>query len=73
VAVVRAVLYLGRSFDLKIVAEGIETSQQEADLIKLGCKSGQGYLYDRPMPADTLLRKLSGPDYGIRVGGDATS
>jgi EAL domain-containing protein (putative c-di-GMP-specific phosphodiesterase class I) len=68
VAVVRAVLYLGRSFDLKIIAEGIETPQQEADLINLGCKSGQGYLYDRPMPSGALLRKLSETDYRMRIG-----
>ena len=61
VAVVRAILYLGRSFDLNIIAEGIETSQQEADLIRLGCKSGQGCLYDRPMPSEALIRKLSEP------------
>jgi EAL domain-containing protein (putative c-di-GMP-specific phosphodiesterase class I) len=73
VAVVRAVLYLGRSFDLKIVAEGIETVQQEADLIKLGCKSGQGYLYDRPMPSDALIHKLSETDYGVRIGGNVTN
>ncbi len=63
VAVVRAVLYLGRSFELKIVAEGIETYKQEADLINLGCKFGQGYLYDRPMPSEALIRKLSEPNY----------
>jgi diguanylate cyclase (GGDEF)-like protein/PAS domain S-box-containing protein len=61
-AVVRAVLYLGRSFDLKIIAEGVETSQQEAHLIKLGCKAGQGYFYGRPMTAKALIHKLSDPD-----------
>lgn len=68
VAVVGAVLYLGRSFGLKVVAEGIETAQQEEYLINLGCKSGQGYLYDRPMPSDVLIRKLSEPDRRMRVG-----
>jgi diguanylate cyclase (GGDEF)-like protein/PAS domain S-box-containing protein len=73
VAVVRAVLYLGRSFDLKIVAEGIETPRQEADLINLGCKSGQGYLYDRPMPSEALLGKLSKPNYGMSTGGNGVA
>lgn len=68
VAVVGAVLYLGRSFDLKVVAEGIETAQQEAHLIGLGCQSGQGYLYDRPMPSEALLHKLSAPEYRMRIG-----
>ena len=68
VAVVGAVLYLGRSFDLQVVAEGIETAQQAACLINLGCKSGQGYLYDRPMQSEALIRKLSEPDHRMSFG-----
>jgi diguanylate cyclase (GGDEF)-like protein/PAS domain S-box-containing protein len=68
VAVVGAILSLGRSFDLKVVAEGIETAQQEAYLINLGCTSGQGYLYDRPTPSEALIRKLSEPGHQMRVG-----
>lgn len=67
-AVVRAVLYLGRSFGLNVVAEGVETLEQEADLIRLGCKSGQGYLYDRPMPSEALISTLCRPDYGLGAG-----
>jgi diguanylate cyclase (GGDEF)-like protein len=59
VAVVGAVLYLGRSFGLKVIAEGVETPEQEDFLINLGCTSAQGYLYDRPMSSDALMRKLA--------------
>jgi len=68
VAVVGAILYLGRSFGLKVIAEGIETTQQEAYLKDLGCTSGQGYLYDRPMPSQALIRKISEPVHRMRFG-----
>jgi diguanylate cyclase (GGDEF)-like protein len=69
VAVVGAILYLGRSFGLKVIAEGVETAQQEDFLINLGCTSAQGYLYDRPMPSDVLIRKLCEPDLRKEAGG----
>jgi EAL domain-containing protein (putative c-di-GMP-specific phosphodiesterase class I) len=50
-AVVKAILYLGRSFGLDVVAEGIEREDQEAMLRELGCLHGQGYLYAKPMRA----------------------
>ncbi|WMS44557.1 EAL domain-containing protein [Acuticoccus sp. MNP-M23] len=45
---VRAVLRLADDFGLEVVAEGIETPEQEALLIELGCGLGQGYLLGRP-------------------------
>ncbi len=41
--------------DIKIVAEGIETTSQLAALAELGCHFGQGYLFSRPMQADKVL------------------
>lgn len=49
-AIVRAVVQLGRSFDCKIVAEGIEDDETAQDLARLECGYGQGYLYSRPVP-----------------------
>jgi EAL domain-containing protein (putative c-di-GMP-specific phosphodiesterase class I) len=54
---------------LKVIAEGVETAQQEDFLINLGCTSAQGYLYDRPMPSDVLIRKLCEPDLRKEAGG----
>lgn len=45
---VRAVLGLAEDFDLVVVAEGIETDEQEALLMELGCGLGQGFLLGRP-------------------------
>lgn len=50
-AVVKAILYLAQSFDLSVIAEGIETEQQASLLQELGCQFGQGFLYAKPLPA----------------------
>lgn len=47
----RAVLYLGQSFGLEVIAEGVETEAQKAQLLRKGCTAGQGYLFGRPMSA----------------------
>ena len=47
-ALVRAVLALAASFDLDVIAEGIETEAQKETLMLLGCRKGQGYLLGRP-------------------------
>lgn len=51
-AIAKAVIALGRSMQLRIVAEGIETLEQQAFLIAQDCDLAQGYLYSRPLPAD---------------------
>ncbi len=50
----RAIIELGASLGLEVVAEGIETEVQRRQLIALGCTRGQGYLFSRPVPADAL-------------------
>ncbi|MFX8055572.1 EAL domain-containing protein [Acinetobacter baumannii] len=40
--------------NLRIVAEGVETAEQQAFLTRLGCDSLQGYLLGRPMAAESL-------------------
>lgn len=50
-AVVRAILYLGRSFGMEVIAEGVETETQLALLRKHGCGEVQGYLFGHPVPA----------------------
>jgi diguanylate cyclase (GGDEF)-like protein/PAS domain S-box-containing protein len=58
-AIVDAILNLGSSLGLAVVAEGIETSEQAASLRGHGCTVGQGYLFAHPMTAsdfEALLR-----------------
>ncbi len=54
-AIVEAVVRLGHSFGLKTVAEGVETAQQLELLHRLDCDMGQGYLWGRPLPPDSLI------------------
>ncbi len=50
--IARAIVDLGRTLGLKVVAEGIETRDQADWLVSLGCPMGQGYLFSRPMGID---------------------
>jgi diguanylate cyclase (GGDEF)-like protein len=57
-AVVRSTVDLGRSLNLTVVAEGVESEPQRRTLWELGCVAGQGHLFARPMPAPRLLATL---------------
>ena len=50
--IVRAMLGLGHSLNIKTTAEGIEEHSQLGYLTRLGCDIGQGYLFGKAMPAD---------------------
>ena len=52
--VARAIIALGNSLGLPIVAEGIETPEQLLVLRRLGCELGQGYLFGKPMAGEDL-------------------
>ncbi len=56
-AIVRAIITLGHSLNVTVVAEGVETVDQLARLQAEGCDEVQGYYFGRPMPADEF-RKL---------------
>ena len=47
-ALARAIIALGNTLGLEVVAEGIELEHQQRELIELGCVAGQGYYYARP-------------------------
>lgn len=52
--IIRTIQRLGHDLHLDVVAEGVETPQQHALLLELGCQQQQGYLLARPMPAPQL-------------------
>ena len=58
-AIATAVIALARSFDMSVVAEGVETHAQAEMLKNLGCDEMQGYLLSRPLPAATLEKWLT--------------
>lgn len=53
VALVRSIVDLCRTLRLQTVAEGIEEREQLEVLAELGCDLGQGYLFSRPVPAES--------------------
>jgi diguanylate cyclase (GGDEF)-like protein/PAS domain S-box-containing protein len=57
-AVVRSIILLGSSLGKMVVAEGIETPGQLAQLREMGCRLGQGYLMARPLPAQDVSSLL---------------
>lgn len=57
-AAISSTLALGKSLDMSVVIEGIETEEQHELLMELGCTVGQGYLYARPMNGVNLLNWL---------------
>lgn len=52
--IVRAIIQLGKSLGMQVIAEGVETAEQEAYIISEGCHEGQGYFYSKPLPAREL-------------------
>lgn len=53
--IVRAIVTLAKTFDLKIVIEGIEQAAGIAPLAGMGCDAGQGYLFSKPLPLDKAI------------------
>ena len=53
-SIVRAVVAMGHSLGLEVVAEGVETPDQAVHLRRLHCNAMQGYLVSRPLPAEQM-------------------
>ncbi|MCC7082435.1 MAG: EAL domain-containing protein [Burkholderiales bacterium] len=60
-SITRAIIALGKSLGLAVVAEGVETEAQAAFLRESGCTLMQGYLFSRPVCADDITAMLRGP------------
>jgi diguanylate cyclase (GGDEF)-like protein len=57
-AVVGAIMALSRSMKMDVTSEGVETDLQLEMISSLGCETGQGYLFDRPLNAEAFATKL---------------
>jgi EAL domain-containing protein (putative c-di-GMP-specific phosphodiesterase class I) len=57
-AVARSTIGMAEDLGIGVVAEGVETRQQQQALLELGCVFGQGHLFDRAAPASSLQRML---------------
>jgi diguanylate cyclase (GGDEF)-like protein len=65
-AIVKSTIELGRSLDLLVVAEGVETVEQRERLWSMGCPAGQGHLFGRPMTLEAFLAALQHGVDGVR-------
>lgn len=62
-AIVKAIIQLGHTLQLDVIAEGVETDAQLAFLAASGCDEVQGYLFSRPVPPEQFARLL---EQGLR-------
>ena len=58
VAIVRAIIDLGHSLGMSVIAEGIETDEQRECMQLLGCDNYQGFLFSKPVPVDAFVALL---------------
>ena len=58
-AVVRATIAFAKALNLRVTGEGIETAEQLGQLRALGCDSGQGFYFAKPLPSDAASALLS--------------
>jgi diguanylate cyclase (GGDEF)-like protein/PAS domain S-box-containing protein len=63
-ALVRAIVQMASTLSLATIAEGIEAADQLEELRSAGCRTGQGYLFARPLQADALEAFLNAADQG---------
>jgi diguanylate cyclase (GGDEF)-like protein len=57
-AIVSTIINLARALQIYVVAEGVETEEQAAQLLELGCDEAQGFLFSRPLPSEDLVKML---------------
>ena len=66
---VSAFIGIARALRLEVVAEGVETLEQQTFLRTHGCKEAQGFLYSRPVPPDEVVALVRKPSLGLHVAG----
>jgi len=58
--IIQAILGIAKSFNLRILAEGVETNMQVQTLMELGCNEMQGFFFSHPLNSVALEQFLSG-------------
>ncbi|GAA4822255.1 EAL domain-containing protein [Streptomyces ziwulingensis] len=66
--IVEAMVQLAHRLGLSVTAECVETSDQATRLRRIGCDTGQGWLYSRPVPPDRISELLDSPGAGVQAG-----
>jgi len=55
IAIVKTIISLGHQFNLKVIAEGVETASQMEIVYNMGCRRVQGYFYGKPMSKEVVI------------------
>lgn len=58
-AIVETIIAMGHALDLDVIAEGVETPEQQAFLARMQCRAYQGFLFARPQPGADLTAQLT--------------
>lgn len=66
-AIITAIIHMAHALDMTLVAEGVETEEQMATLLDLGCPIVQGVLYSPALPAEAMTRYLRDASRSLRV------
>jgi diguanylate cyclase (GGDEF)-like protein len=61
-ALIQAIVTLGHGLDLDVIAEGVETREQQDFLHSIGCDAMQGYLFSKPLPAAAAAQRCFNQD-----------
>jgi diguanylate cyclase (GGDEF)-like protein/PAS domain S-box-containing protein len=64
-AIAIAIISMGQSLNLRIIAEGVETAEDLEFLRMHGCDEAQGYYFSRPVPAEQFAHLLDQPPYNV--------
>jgi diguanylate cyclase (GGDEF)-like protein/PAS domain S-box-containing protein len=72
-AIAIAIIQLGKSLNLSVIAEGVENEQQAAFLLRHGCNRAQGYLYSRPVAPQEVLEQWGHEHNERHARGEAAS
>jgi diguanylate cyclase (GGDEF)-like protein len=67
-AFAQAIIRMGKTLGLALIAEGVETAEQSDRLLSLGCRFAQGFYFSRPVPAEEIQRMLHA-SHAMRAAG----
>ncbi|MET0980981.1 MAG: diguanylate cyclase [Telluria sp.] len=67
-AIAETIVAMAHRLELKVIAECVETAEQLADLDAMRCNEAQGYLFHRPLPADSVGALLARQAAGAAAG-----
>lgn len=65
-AIIGSVIYMARHLRLKVITEGVDNYEQVDFLLRLGCSSAQGYLFDKPLCYDDFSKVLDRGRYEVK-------